>query len=308
MLSVVMPVYNAEKYLAESIESILNQTFKDFEFIIIDDGSTDSSLSIIKKYDNDKRIKLIEHANYGISKSVNEGIGLSRFDLIARMDADDIAHNERLEKQIKYLLNNNDCGVLGTQATVIDMYGNELYKSNIPTESKHLIKKLPYGSPFYHGSVMFRKRLFEKTGGFNEFNRQFNEDTELWMKMKDITEFRNLDEHLYYYRITPTAGSLRSKKIEKKISALIQKRVISEKEQKELYEYKEKTNREKKFLYNLRIGKIYLERTTNKKKSAEHLIRALVINPFNISLIYNFFLLFVPFSLIRKLKKLDYSL
>jgi len=308
MLSVVMPVYNAEKYLAESIESILNQTFKDFEFIIIDDGSTDSSLSIIKKYGNDKRIKLIEHANYGISKSVNEGIGLSRFDLIARMDADDIAHNERLEKQIKYLLNNNDCGVLGTQATVIDMYGNELYKSNIPTESKHLIKKLPYGSPFYHGSVMFRKRLFEKTGGYNEFNRQFNEDTELWMKMKDITEFRNLDEHLYYYRITPTAGSLRSKKIEKKISALIQKRVISEKEQKELYEYKEKTNREKKFLYNLRIGKIYLERTTKKKKSAEHLIRALVINPFNISLIYNFFLLFVPFSLIRKLKKLDYSL
>jgi len=305
---VVMPVYNAEKYLAESIESILNQTFKDFEFIIIDDGSTDSSLSIIKKYDNDKRIKLIDHANYGISKSVNEGIGLSRFDLIARMDADDIAHNERLEKQIKYLLNNNDCGVLGTQATVIDMYGNELYKSNIPTESKHLIKKLPYGSPFYHGSVMFRKRLFEKTGGYNEFNRQFNEDTELWMKMKDITEFRNLDEHLYYYRITPTAGSLRSKKIEKKISALIQKRVISEKEQKELYEYKEKTNREKKFLYNLRIGKIYLERTTNKKKSAEHLIRALVINPFNISLIYNLFLLFVPFSLIRKLKKLDYSL
>src|SRR5690606_30041678 len=123
MITVLMPVYNAEKYLREAIDSVLNQTFKNFEFLIIDDGSNDASVEIIESY-KDSRIRLIHNqTNSGISYTLNRGIHLSSFDLIARMDADDISHKQRLEKQYKYALKYSDYSLFSSWVRIINNDG-----------------------------------------------------------------------------------------------------------------------------------------------------------------------------------------
>ena len=121
-----MSVYNGEKYLREAIDSILNQTFKDFEFIIVNDGSTDNSLKIIKSY-NDPRITIINQKNTGLAKALNEGIKIAKGKFIARMDADDISEPERFKKEYKFMHVHDECVALGTNAIIIDENGNNLY-------------------------------------------------------------------------------------------------------------------------------------------------------------------------------------
>ncbi len=160
-ISVLMPVYNCEKFLNSSIESILNQTFDNFEYIIINDGSTDNSLNIIKSY-KDKRIKIINNSkNIGISRSLNKGIYRATGDYIARHDADDISDLERLSFQLEYL-NKNDVDLVDTSITFIDKDDNYLYgyeeRSFIPEETlSHLF--------FYeinHGTILCKRSLIEK--------------------------------------------------------------------------------------------------------------------------------------------------
>src|SRR5688572_53842 len=119
LVTVLMPVYNAERFLSEAIDSILQQSLTDFEFLIIDDGSTDCSREIINAYKDD-RIRLVQNeSNLAITASLNKGIHLARASLIARMDADDISYPERLQKQYNYLSNHPDCALLSTSARVI---------------------------------------------------------------------------------------------------------------------------------------------------------------------------------------------
>ena len=123
--TVLMPVYNAEKYVAEAIDSILNQTFNDFEFLIINDGSTDNSLDIIKSYD-DPRITIINNeTNLGLSHTLNKGIELARGEYIIRMDADDISLSIRLEKQIEFMDSNQHIGICGSWIQTFDKSGNQ---------------------------------------------------------------------------------------------------------------------------------------------------------------------------------------
>lgn len=130
-VSVVMPVYNSEKYLKESIESILNQSYSDLEFIIINDGSTDNSFKIIKEYAKlDKRINVISRENKGIVYSLNEAIRLAKGEYIARMDADDISAPKRIEKQISFLKSHRDIDILGTQVKVVGNISNDIKEKN----------------------------------------------------------------------------------------------------------------------------------------------------------------------------------
>src|ERR1700726_1508117 len=118
-ISVLMPVYNAERYVAEAVESILSQTFADFEFIIIDDGSKDRSLAILEEYAaRDPRIRLVSRPNTGIVKALNQGLALASGELVARMDADDIAMPERLAKQRDYLADHPECVMVGSRVLV----------------------------------------------------------------------------------------------------------------------------------------------------------------------------------------------
>ncbi|MFW6015694.1 MAG: glycosyltransferase [bacterium] len=202
MLSVVMSVYNAEKYLSESIESILNQTLTEFDFIIINDKSTDSSLDIIKKYaTKDKRIKLINNEkNIGLTKSLNKAINISNGKYIARMDADDIAHLERLEKQYKYLDKHPEVVVLGTSGFTINEDGDIINERNVPLQFKKIKQVLRYVNPMIHPSVMFRKKEIKHIGNYNEVYDKV-QDYELWFRcVAQGYKMRNLKERLIYYR------------------------------------------------------------------------------------------------------------
>jgi glycosyltransferase involved in cell wall biosynthesis len=199
-VSVVMPVYNAEKYLFEAIQSILEQTFTDFEFIIINDGSEDSSLSIIKEFMRfDERIVLVSRENKGLIYSLNEGFRLSKGQYIARMDADDISLPTRFEKQVKELSSNESVGVCGCWAEVFgENINSHLWK--MPIENSALKSRLLFSVPFIHPSVMLEKKLIQK------YNLQYNskyknaEDYKFWLDFSKITSFSNIPEVLVKYR------------------------------------------------------------------------------------------------------------
>lgn len=202
LISVVMSVYNSEKYLVEAIESILNQTYTNFEFIIVNDGSTDSSLDIIQEYmEKDERIVLISRENKGLPYSLNEGIEKAKGKYIARMDADDISLPTRFEKQIEFMQENQDIGVCGTWAEVFgDNRKNRLLKH--PINHDELKVRLLFSVCFAHPTVMIRKSVLDK------YNLKYNleyinaQDYELWSRISNFTNMANIPKVLLKYRVT----------------------------------------------------------------------------------------------------------
>jgi len=217
MISVVMSVYNAEKYLQEAIQSILTQTYKDFEFIIINDGSSDKSLEIIEKYRNqDERIVLISRENRGLIASLNEGIEKARGKYIARMDADDISLPERFEKQLE-LMEKDTLDICGCHYFLINEKNDFVSVFLAPIIKSSFYYHMANTVPFGHPSVMYRKDFFERHNLFYGKSRYQNaEDYALWLNMWQLgASFGNVNAFLFKYR--DFSESL-SKKNNKKIS------------------------------------------------------------------------------------------
>jgi glycosyltransferase involved in cell wall biosynthesis len=202
ILSVLLPVYNAEKYLASAIESILHQTYSNFNFIIINDGSTDNSLNILQSFaKNDKRIQLINRENKGLVYTLNEGLALIKTPYVARMDADDIALPRRFEKQMEYILNNKDCLLLGSRVIIIDSDGDEIcemgdYYSHEEIDQGLLEKK---GQLIYHPSIIFQKDIIDQLGGYRS-KYPHVEDLDLFLRVSEQGKIENLKEPLLKYR------------------------------------------------------------------------------------------------------------
>jgi glycosyltransferase involved in cell wall biosynthesis len=205
-VSIIMPVYNAEKYLKYSIESILAQTLSDFEFIIINDGSKDNSLEIIKEYaEKDKRIKIIDQEITGVVRALNNALKICKGEYIARMDADDISLPNRLEKQINFM-EKEKLNICGTWAKVIDENGKDTNKEfHYPPKTWQKTKLyLLRGNPFIHPSVILKKDIYEKEKDKNEdFYHKYKhiEDYELWTRLVPKYKSGNLEEYLLEYRI-----------------------------------------------------------------------------------------------------------
>jgi glycosyltransferase involved in cell wall biosynthesis len=201
-ISVLMPVFNAEKYLDESISSILQQTYKNFEFIIIDDGSSDNSRRILKKYKNqykNHKINLIfNKKNIGIAKTLNKGIKFANGTYIARMDADDISAPDRLEKQLD-LMESKNLDLCGCHWLVFDEY-IPILKFNLAPLNKHsLISKFANGSPFAHGSVMMRRDFLIRNN--LKYASTASEDYRLWIQFYDLgARISSCNLDLYRYR------------------------------------------------------------------------------------------------------------
>ncbi|AUY25855.1 glycosyltransferase [Mixta calida] len=202
MISVVMSVYNGELYLDKAIKSILLQTFHDFEFIIINDGSSDNSLDIIKKYSvKDPRIKFITRENRGLISSLNEAVNLSKFEYIARMDADDIALPTRLESIIKIINDDNSLNIISSGSILIDMNGNVICKSPLRITEKKILDSLPGKNYISHPTVAFKKEFFLKCGGYDPKDIGI-EDVALWLRMRESDiRYKFIKKHLLYYRI-----------------------------------------------------------------------------------------------------------
>ncbi len=196
-----MSVYNADQYLDEAIESILTQTYKDFEFIIINDGSIDTSFDIIKKYaKQDARILVISRENRGLIASLNEGILQAKGKYIVRMDADDISISTRLEEQLQFMENNSDIGISGTAV----IFFNENQKEHIwrlASKDKTIKTELLFSSSFAHPTVIMRKELVLKYRLFYDKYFIYAEDYALWVSMVEITKMANLSKPLLKYRV-----------------------------------------------------------------------------------------------------------
>ncbi|GAB3530125.1 hypothetical protein GCM10027443_10340 [Pontibacter brevis] len=192
-----MPVYNAAKFLAEAIDSILQQSFRDFEFLIIDDGSNDRSVEIVQSY-TDPRIRFIQNEkNLGISATLNKGIELAAGKYIARMDADDISYPDRLAKQLAYMEANPSCAMVSSLVRVISENGEFVRQDQF--ESKYFYYNLTFICWIYHPTVMYRKSAVEEVGMYAV---PYAEDFELFWQLSRKYSFYNLPEVLLDYRVT----------------------------------------------------------------------------------------------------------
>jgi len=201
LVSVVMPVYNAEKYLPEAIESILNQSFADFEFIIVNDGSTDGTTAILDFYrSRDRRIAVYHQNNQGVVAALNLGCRIASGKYIARMDADDISLPPRFEKQVSYLENHTDVGVLGTWIEYIDSTGRNVGYWYTPTTAGGVRFALLFGNCVAHPSVIMKKTLIENCGCYKK-EALHVEDYELWLRVVKRAKITNLPEVLVRRRL-----------------------------------------------------------------------------------------------------------
>jgi glycosyltransferase involved in cell wall biosynthesis len=201
-VTVLLPVFNAQKYIESAVQSILNQTFTDFELIVINDGSTDQSLAILQKLaQKDARINLISRPNTGYVTALNEGLAKAKGEFIARMDADDICLPDRFEKQLAYLRANPECVLLGTNVAQMDQAGSLI--GPMPDIAfghdniNHAL--LRRGWPIVHPAVMMRTSAVKDVGGYL-VELCPNEDHDLFLKLGEVGRLENLPEILVHYR------------------------------------------------------------------------------------------------------------
>jgi glycosyltransferase involved in cell wall biosynthesis len=202
VVSVLMPVHNGGKYLAEAVESILNQTFRDFEFLILDDGSTDESLKLLRQYaKKDSRLQVISRKNRGLTFTLNELLSYARGEFVARMDADDVSFPDRFDRQVAFLKENHKVVCVGGASQMIDSAGRYL-TTLLQPQTDVEIQTLVLGGhgAITHPSAMMRNTSLKLVGGYDE---KYNtaEDLDLWLRLGEVGELANLPDVLLKYRL-----------------------------------------------------------------------------------------------------------
>lgn len=219
VVSVLMSVFNGEMYLQAAVDSILDQTFEDFEFIIVDDGSTDSCPQILATY-QDPRIKIITQANVGLTRSLNRAISLAQGKYLARMDADDISLPTRFQKQVEFLNEHLNVGVLGTGCVFQDEIEGVKWEPVTLTEHDDMVAQFLKGNPITHPSVMMRKSVVERVSGYDE-RYPFSQDYALWVLLAQQTKLANIPDVLLIHREHQnTVSTVRQANIKKVLFSL----------------------------------------------------------------------------------------
>lgn len=211
-VSIVMAAYNEERDIAKAIESIISQTFTDWELVIVDDGSSDKTVSLVQSFaEQDSRIRLVcNESNQELSASLNKGVGLARADLIARADADDINLPNRLAKQVEFMDAHPDIDVLGTAAYLLDATGQRVNAVVYPQSHAELGELSFVKNHFFHPSVIIRRRFFE-TAGLYDPDYPNAEDKEIWLRgLQAGCKYANLSEPLIEYSTDGFVKSWRS--------------------------------------------------------------------------------------------------
>jgi glycosyltransferase involved in cell wall biosynthesis len=225
MISVIMPVFNGEKFLKEAITSILNQTYLNFEFIIINDGSTDQSEEIIISYKDSRIVYKKNPENFGLIKTLNLAFSMAKGKYIARMDADDVSHPDRLLKQVDFLEHNQDYGLVGTG---VNLLNSEKLQLLYHTNHDSIKFALAFYCPFIHPSVMIRRAVIE--GMDVVFDNQYlhAEDYELWTRLVFKTKMANIPEYLLDYRMHDAQISSQHSDFQTDLATKIRRKYLSE--------------------------------------------------------------------------------
>jgi glycosyltransferase involved in cell wall biosynthesis len=285
LISVLMPAFNAAEYIGDAIRSILSQSFTNFEFIIINDGSSDQTRSIIESF-NDKRIRLHNQQNLGIAKALNVGLALARTDLIARFDADDIALPDRLQKQWQAFEQDAELVVAGSAVDYIDEAGQHVFTWNPPASAHHSILGLQKTvCPFIHSSVMFRKDPILDMGGYNEHAHSF-EDHLLWLQVRNRGRLLNTTEPLIKVRLNANSITIderwRPARFRKIKNDVLNRGHITSVEGNKIKKIIERQDRKqfKHGAYYALLGKKYLWNNYHPEKARLNFRKAITYNPF----------------------------
>lgn len=213
-VSVLVPVFNAERYLRESLDSVFSQTFQDFELVAIDDGSTDGSRDVLASYRDPRLVVVHNDLNLGVALTLNRGLMLARGAYVARLDADDIAMPERLARQVAFLDNHPDVALVGSFAEAIDPEGTPFRTLTVPLGFDEIIARIFSVNLFIHPSVLFRKSVVQDLGGFRQ-GALHAEDYDLWLRIIEHHEVANIPEALVRYRIHPGQASQRKLRLQR---------------------------------------------------------------------------------------------
>ena len=283
-ITVLMPAFNAEKYIGKAICSVLTQTFVDFELLIINDGSTDNTEKIIRSF-ADERIRLINQSNQGIAAALNMGLMNANAGLIARFDADDICMPDRLMVQYNFLSAHPDHIIVGSDADYIDMNENYVFTCSMPAHTNEEIQKLTVSKcPFIHSTVLFRKAPIMQAGGYDTHAYSF-EDHLLWSKVIKLGKACNLLKTLLQVRLNPESISIdekwRTRRFREIKSGSIRRGNITEQEGKDLLGILKAQNNPKikEGSYYSLLGKKYLWNNHQPKKARVNLKKAIHIRP-----------------------------
>jgi glycosyltransferase involved in cell wall biosynthesis len=284
-ITVLMPAYNAEKYIGQAIDSVLRQTFTDFELVIVNDGSTDSTQKVIHSF-KDARIVLINQPNMGVAAALNTGLKHSRAPFIARFDADDICYPERLEKQIRFLKENPEYILVGSDADYILENDDFLFHFQCIAHSHdEIMEKLYFYCPFVHPTVMYKKESICNAGGYPADAHNF-EDYLLWTAIAKVGKICNLPEALIKYRLNSSSVTIDERWRGKRFRMLKRKAIkrgsITEVEGNELLNIikTQDVRKIKEGSYHALCGKKFLTNNYQPGKAREHVKRAIIVRPF----------------------------
>lgn len=201
-VSVIMPAYNSRRYVAQTVQSVLNQTLSDFEFVIVEDGSSDGTLAILQEYAaKDPRIILISRPNTGIVGASNDALARARAEFVTRIDSDDVAMPRKLQRQVAYLRDHPRCVAVGTFVETIDPYNGTLDRLVHRVEHEEIDRELMNGRGFamVNPTVMMRGEVLKRIGGYRK-QYETAEDLDLFLRLAEVGEVHNLPEYLLQYR------------------------------------------------------------------------------------------------------------
>ncbi len=303
-VTVLMPAYNAQDYIREAIDSVLSQTFTDFEFIIINDGSTDNTENIIKSY-TDKRIQLYTQANAGVIGALNKGLDLANGKYVARFDADDVCYPQRLEVQYKFMEEHPEYVLVGSAADFIDMEGNFLFEWQPPAYEHEALQQVIYEvSPFDHPTIMYRTDVAKELGGYPSGAIHF-EDHVYWTLFFKKGKLCNLREPLIKHRYNPQSVTVDEKwrgPLFKEIKyRSIRQGYTTAEDAAQLKELLKKQDL-KKFkdaAYYGMMGKKYLWNRYDPSKARSNLAKAIGIMPYKLEPYLLYILSFFPEKTIK---------
>jgi len=303
-----MPACNAGKYIAEAIRSVLDQSFPDFELLIVDDGSTDDTLEVIRRF-NDHRIRVLYKEKEGISMALNTGLQMARGTYIARFDADDICMSCRLERQVLFLDGHPAYLVVGSDAEYISENGEHLFHFRCAGHTHgEIIGNLYRHCPVIHSAAMYRKEAILRIGGYSRLAHNF-EDHLLWVQLLKHGKCCNIPEPLIKVRINPHSVTIderwRGRRFRQLKKGILERGTITEEEGDELLDIimRQDNKKIKEGAYHALCGKKLLGENYRPARARWHVTRSIYANPFRLD---NYLLLsvsFLPAAWIRWLQR-----
>lgn len=288
-VTVLMPAYNAASYIGAAIQSVLNQSFEDFELLVVNDGSTDETAAIVRSF-KDERVVLLNQENGGVAKALNTGLHKARGKYIARFDADDICYADRLMQQFQFMENNTDHVLTGSDVDYITEQGVFLFHHHCFAYTHNDIeKKMHFYCPFIHASVMYRKDIVLELGGYNPMAHNF-EDYLLWTQLIRKGKVNNLPQSLIMVRLNPGSVTIdekwRGRRFRQLKKQIIIHSGVSPMQEKELLDiiHRQNSNWFKTGAYYALVGKKYLVNNYQPMLARENLRLAIQTNPYKLEL------------------------